>query len=92
MDQVRAFAEQAFAFAQRFTHQTELSVFEIAQSAVDDARGAAGHTRCEVILLDQQSALARAGTLTRDGNTVDSPADDHNVKVLAVERRSGFDR
>lgn len=92
MDQMRPLAQQPLALAQGFADQIEFSMFEVAQAAVDDARGAASHTRSEVILLNQQSALTGAGTLTCDGNAIDSPADDYNVEVLAVERSSGFNR
>jgi hypothetical protein len=43
-------------------------------------------------LLDQQGTLARAGTFARDGDSIDTSADDHNVEVLTFQRWPRFDR
>ena len=85
LHQVRAFAQQSFALADGFPHQVEFAMFKVAQTAVDDASGSAGYTRAEVVLLNQQGALAGAGTLARNGDSIDPSTDDHDVKVLAFE-------
>ncbi len=90
MHQVRALAEQAFALADGFAYQIEFAVLEVAQAAVNDSSGPAGHARGEIVLFDEQSALSGAGTLARDGYSVDAAADDHHVKVLAFQRGSRF--
>lgn len=85
MNKVGSLAQQAFALTQGFTDQVELSMLEIAQAAVNDARRAAGNAGSEIVLLDQQRTLARACALTRHSNAVDASTDDHDVKVLAVQ-------
>jgi hypothetical protein len=55
---------------------------------VNDARGAAGNACSEVILLDQQNALSSAGELARHRHAIDSAANHHHVKVLAVQAGS----
>ena len=92
MHQVRSFAQQAFALAHRFPYQIEFTVLEVAQAAVNDASRPAGDARGEIVLLDQQSALAGAGALARHGDAVNAAADDHHLKVLAFQGGSRFDR
>jgi hypothetical protein len=90
MYQVRAFAEQAFALAHGFPYQIKFTMLEIAQTTMNDACRPAGHPRGEIVLLDQQSALAGAGALARDSHSIDAAADDHHLKVLAFQRGSRF--
>jgi len=85
LHQVRAFAQQSFALADGFPHQVEFAMFKVAQTAVDDASGSAGYTRAEVVLLNQQGALAGAGTLARDRDSIDPSTNDYYMKVLAFE-------
>jgi hypothetical protein len=66
-------------------------MFEISQAAVNDAGGTASHAGGEVILLNQESAFAGTCTFASDCDPVDAAPDDHHVKVLAFERRSGFE-
>ena len=86
MHQVRALLQQAPAFEQRLADQSELGMLQVAQAAVDDARGAAGGAGGEVVLLDQQGAAAGAGAFPGDGNAVDSAANDDDLEALAFER------
>ena len=90
MHQVRAFAEQAFPLADRFAYKIEFAMLEVSQAAVNDARGPASHPRGEIVLFEQKRALSGAGTLARDGDSVDATADDHHMKVLAFQRGSRF--
>jgi hypothetical protein len=92
MDQMRPLAQEPFPFAQRFPNQTQFAVLKISQAAVNDSRGAAGDSRSEIVLLDQQRFLTCAGTLARDGNAVDAAPDDHNVEALRFQRGAGSDR
>ena len=88
MHQVRPFPQQCFAFPQRFPHQAQLAVLQVTQSAVDDARGTAGHSRGEIILLDQERVFAGTCALPRHGYAIDAPADDHHLEALVVQRCS----
>ena len=65
-------------------------MLQVAQAAVNDARGAAGNPRGEVILLEQKRAFSGARAFTGDGDAIDAASDDHHVEVLAFERGSGF--
>jgi hypothetical protein len=90
MYQVRAFAEQAFTLAHRFAHQIKFAMLQVSEAAMDDACRPAGHSRSEIVLLDQQSALAGAGTLARDSHSIDAASDDYHLKVLSFQRGSRF--
>src|SRR5215467_4123008 len=81
---MRELAQQAFAFKQRFAHQADFTMLQVTQSAMDDPGGTAGGAGGEIILLNQQRALAPLGTLTRNGDTVDAAADHQNVKALVA--------
>jgi hypothetical protein len=90
MHQVRAFAEQALALVNRFAYQIKFAMLEVSQAAVNDAGGPASNARGKIVLFDEQSALSGAGTLARDGHSIDAAADDHHMKVLAFQRGSRF--
>ena len=79
---MRRLRQQPLAFTQRFAHQTDLSMFQVTQPAVNDSCGAAGGSGGKIILLNQQRALAPLRTLARNGNTVDAAANHQNVKAL----------
>jgi hypothetical protein len=85
MHQVRSFPEQSFPLVQRFPYQAQFAVLQVAQSAVNDARGSAGHATSEIVLFHQQGALSRPGTLPRHGHSVDSTSDYYDVETLAVQ-------
>jgi hypothetical protein len=55
---------------------------------VDDARGPAGYSGGEIVLLDKKRAFSAASALSRDGHTVDAASDHHHLKVLAFQPRS----
>jgi hypothetical protein len=92
MHEVRFFPKQLFPLAERFPNQTYFTVLQITQAAVNDARGAAGYSRSEVILLDQQGMFARAGALPRYSDAIDAAANHHYLKVLAFQGSSGICR
>ena len=81
---MRRVRQQAFAFAQRLAHQPDLSMFQITQSAVNDASGSAGGAGREIVLLNQQRALAPLRTLPSNSDAVDAAADYQNVKSLVL--------
>src|ERR1700722_15102007 len=90
MNEVRSLAQKAFALAQGFADEIDFAVLEIAQTAVDDARGTAGDAGGEVVLLDQKSALAGAGAFAGDRDSVNAAADHDHVEVLAVDGGARF--
>ena len=85
MRKVRAVAQQALALAQRFASEGNLAFLQGAQAA-QHAAGAAGRAGGEVMLLDQQRALAGASALACDGNSHDATANHCDLKVLAGKR------
>src|SRR5512143_1569358 len=84
--EVRLAAQQALALAQRFPHQRQLAMLQVAQTAVNDSSGSAGGAGSEVALLDQERTAAAGGALARDRHAVDSAADDGDIETLAVQR------
>ena len=85
MNQVRFFAQQSLTLAQRLANQPYIAMLQVLQSAMNDARGAAGNARGEVLLLDKQSVLAHASTLPRHGDAIDAAANHHDMEALAVQ-------
>src|SRR5437868_228501 len=83
-------AQQPPPLAQRFGDQAELAMLQVSQPAVNNAGGPAGSAAGEIILLQQQRALARARALARDGDAIDAAADHRHIEALAVE--GGSDR
>jgi hypothetical protein len=81
MNQVRIFPQQSFPFRQRFSYQSELSVFQIPQSTMNDSCRTARGSRSEVSLFDEKRASSRASALSRYRNPVD-PAANHDQLEL----------
>jgi hypothetical protein len=74
-----------FAFDEGFSHQAELEVFQIAQSAVHQfGRHGRGPAR-QVVHLAQADRIAAPGGIARNAATVDPAAD--NEDVVAVWHR-----
>jgi hypothetical protein len=90
--QVRPFLQQPLPLAYRLLHQRQLSVFQIAQAAVNDAGRTAGDARSEVVLLDQQRALPGPRAFARQSHAIDAAADDYDLEVLIIQGRSRFYR
>jgi hypothetical protein len=72
-DDVRRLGQQHFALGQRFTHQTEFVMFEVAQAAVDQLaagrRGVAG----EVVLFAKEHRKPATGGIRCDPHAIDPP-------------------
>ena len=77
--QVRGDTEQDAPFAHGLLHQAERVVFEVAQTAVDQPRGAAAGPGCEVASLDECGTEAAHGGVAGNAGTGDPAADDQNV-------------
>jgi hypothetical protein len=60
-------------------------MFEVAQTAMNDASGAAGNPGGEVILFQQKRVFSGAGALPGHGDAIDASANYYDVKVLAFE-------
>src|SRR5215472_8658939 len=58
---------------------------------MNDARRPAGGSRSKIVLLHHQGALARAGALPRDRNTIDATADHDDLEALAFQPSPGWD-
>ena len=69
---------------QRFAHQPELVVLEVAQPAVDQLGAPLRRRRGEVVLFDQQHREAAAGGVARDAGAVDAGADDEEIVRLPL--------
>ena len=92
MHEVRTLSQQALPLTKRPAHQTDLAMFQVPQSTVNDSGGAAGCACGKIVLLDKQRATAAAGALARNGNAINATADDDDVKVLAFERPPRWSR
>ena len=76
-------SKKLFALPQRLPYQADFPMFQVAQAAMNDARGAAGCSRSKIILLDYRHGFSATNTLPRNGNAVDPAAYYQNIKVLA---------
>jgi hypothetical protein len=78
---MRRCAQQRFALAQGLMHQAKLAVFEITQAPVDELGGSRGRAGREVVLLDQNRAQTAAGGVPRNSGTIDTAANNSQVKI-----------
>ena len=77
---MRRVGQQRVALAQRFPHQLELAVFQVAQPAMDHARRRGAAARAEVVALDQQHAQALQRQFAVHADAVDAAAHDDDVE------------
>jgi hypothetical protein len=82
-NQVWSFADKSIAFLKRFAHQSDFRILQIAKAAMNNACRSTGSAGSEIILFKQQDAVAGAGTLTRNGDTVDAAADHDDLEALS---------
>ena len=87
IDEVRREPEQDLALGQRFAHQPELVVLEIAEAAVDQLGAPRGGMRREVVALDQQHLEPASRGITGDACAVDAAAHDQEVECLLIAHR-----
>src|SRR5256885_12898980 len=85
---MRRLAQQAFALPQGFAHQVDFAVFQITQTAMNNARRPAGSARGKIVLINDQRVLSTQGTLARNGYAIDAAADNEYIKVLARRGRT----
>src|SRR5947208_19822 len=94
LHEVRGEPPQAATLANPFENEPHLAVLEIAESAVDELRGATRRPRGEVRVLDERRREAPHGGVARDARAVDAAADHEEVERLgaeAAERRAARD-
>lgn len=77
--QVWGDTEQDTPFSHGFLDQAERVVFEVAQTAVDEARGAAARPGSEITAFDKRGTQAAHGGVAGNAGTGDPAADDQNV-------------
>jgi hypothetical protein len=78
-DEVRRAVQQHFALRQRFAHEPEFELLEVAQPAVDKLRAPLRRRAGDVLLLDQHDAQTAARGIARDARAVDAGADNGEV-------------
>ncbi|MNJ71260.1 hypothetical protein D3C77_677810 [compost metagenome] len=79
LDDMRRLGQQHFAFCQRFAHQAELVVLQIAQATVDQLAAGRGGMAGQVVLLAEQYRQAASGRIGGDTDAVDAATDHGNV-------------
>src|SRR6186997_2931917 len=75
---------QEVAFLRCFSHQSELTLFEISKAPVNELRGLARRSGCEVVALDEADLHAARGSVQRDPGTGDASADDEEVEFRSA--------
>lgn len=66
-------------------YHVHFAALQIAQAAVDEARGTAGSSGRKIILLQNQGPYTAPGAFTSNGHTVDAAADYHYIEFLVQE-------
>lgn len=80
VDEMRGELAEEIAFAAGFGDEGELTMFEIAEAAVDEFAGTTGSAGGEVGLLDQGDAKTTERGVTRDAGAENTAANDQQVK------------
>src|SRR5260370_38441585 len=81
--------QQHAALTRGLEHEAEIVLLEIADAAVDEARGLRRRAAAEVALLDQRGAEAAQGGVPRDPRARDAAAQNqqvHRVRGHRLER------
>ena len=80
--QVRSDPAQHLAFGRRFTHQPDVALGEVAQTAVDHLGAAARGPRRHVPSLDEGDSQTTKCGVAGDAGSGDARTDDHHVELL----------
>ncbi len=84
-DQVRGVVQEALALGQVLVDQPELTLLEVADTAVDHLGGFRRRARCEVPFFDQRRPQTPARCIERDARAGDPTTDDQHVELLVGE-------
>jgi len=90
LDVVGGVVQQAVALGERFLHQAELAVFEVAQAAVRHVRRGRAGPSAEIAPVHQQRVHAVEGQLAEDADAVDARADDEDRDIRLLP--GGFEK
>ena len=82
--EVRGQPRQAVALATRLPRDTQLTLADVAQTAMDELRGAARGAGGEVIALHEQRAQPTTGGVAQHPGAGDAAADHEQVDALAL--------
>ncbi len=82
---MRRDAHQDPSLAARLEDEVELSVLEVAQSAVHEPRRAAAGATGEVLLLDERHVQPAHRRIPRDAGARHAATDDQHVEVIALQ-------
>jgi hypothetical protein len=74
--------QQDFPLQKRFPDQTELQVFEVSQTAMDQLAAGLRRAGRKVVAFGKQNLEAAPGRITRNGRAVDTAADDQEIVVF----------
>jgi hypothetical protein len=85
MHQVGSQVEQPRTLRERFEDEPEPKVLEVPESAMNQARGSARCTRCDVVLLNQRRAHPAAGRIEEGSRADDPPTDDDDIERVRPE-------
>ena len=83
--QVWSEPQQPFAFVQRFLDEGDVTVLQVAQTAVHQSTAARTRTRRDIARFQQQRGHATDRSLTRQSRALDAGADHDHVKGLAIK-------
>ena len=78
-DDVRRIAPEHFALHQRFTHQSEFVIFEVAKPAMNELGGSGRSAAGEIVHFSEVDRIATPGGVAGDAAAVYSAADDKDV-------------
>jgi hypothetical protein len=87
MDQMWREPKQMASLGAGLEDEVELSVLEIANAAVNQARGSARRAAREIVLLDERHGEAAQCCVARNAASRDAAADDEKVEPMARQLR-----
>ena len=85
-DEVRGERDEQLALDERFAHETQLELAQVAQAAVDELARAARCAAGVVVALEQCDAVAARSGIEGDAGAGDPAADHHHIEALGGER------
>ncbi len=82
MDEMRRIGPQHFALHQRFAHQTELVMLQIAQTTMNELGGARRGATCQIVHLGKTNREATPHGVSCNAASVDAATDYENVEYF----------
>ena len=75
-------SQEELPLGERFAHEPDFAVLEIAQTAMDQTCGPSRCASGKVVAFEQQHAQTTPGGVPRDCRAIDATADDGDIEIV----------